>query len=102
MDVLRLSLEELGQLSLNNLFKSNTLKRACNSSLYRKKWAGINVAEIRNYEDFAKLPYITSKEVRQAIYEQPIDQILCAQPAHWFSTTGTLACQSGCPTPKKT
>jgi len=101
MDVLRLSLEELGQLSLNNLFKSNTLKRACNSSLYRKKWAGINVAEIRNYEDFAKLPYITSKEVRQAIYEQPIDQILCAQPAHWFSTTGTTGLSKWLPYTKK-
>ncbi len=89
MDVLGLPLEELAQLSLNNLFHYKTLQRASNSSIYKQKWAGINVEKIKTYEDFAQLPYTTSKEVRQAIYEQPIDQLLCGTPVHWFSTTGT-------------
>ena len=89
MDVLGLPLEELAQLSLNNLHHYKTLQRASTSSIYKQKWAGINVEQIKSYEDFSKLPYITSKEVRQAIYEQPIDQLLCGTPVHWFSTTGT-------------
>lgn len=89
MDVLQLPLEELAQLSLNNLFHYKTLQRASTSSIYKQKWADINVEQIKTYEDFATLPYITSKEVRQAIYEQPIDQLLCGTPVHWFSTTGT-------------
>ncbi len=89
MDVLGLPLEELGKLSLTNLFQHKTLQRAVQSSIYKQKWAGINVEEIKTYEDFQKLPYITSKEVRQAIYEQPIEQLLCGKPVHWFSTTGT-------------
>lgn len=89
MDVLHLPLEELGQLSMQNLHQYETLERANKSVLYRKKWASINVAEIKTYEDFTQLPYITSKEVRQTIYEQPIDQILCGKPVQWFSTTGT-------------
>jgi phenylacetate-coenzyme A ligase PaaK-like adenylate-forming protein len=89
MDVLQLSLEELGQLSMDNLFCYETLKRASNSVIYKKKWAGINVEKIETYEDFAKLPYTASKEVRQAIYEQPIEQVLCGKPVQWFSTTGT-------------
>ncbi|MGD6932959.1 MAG: phenylacetate--CoA ligase family protein [Candidatus Bathyarchaeia archaeon] len=89
MDVLRLSLEELAKLSMNNLLKYETLQRASKSSIYKAKWAGINVEKIRTYEDFAQLPYTTTKEVRQAIYEQPIDQILCGKVVHWFSTTGT-------------
>jgi phenylacetate-CoA ligase len=89
MDVLHLPLEELGKLSFSNLLHHETLKRAGNSCLYKKKWAGINIAEIQSYEDFAKLPYITSKEVRTALYEQPIDQLLCGKVTNWFSTTGT-------------
>ncbi len=101
MDLLHLPLEELGQLSFDTLLSSGTLRSACKSSLYRKKWADLNIAEIRSYEDFAKLPYITSKEVRQAIYEQPLDQVLCAQPAHWFSTTGTTGLSKWLPYTKK-
>jgi phenylacetate-CoA ligase len=89
MDVLRLSLEELAQLSFNNLMHFKTLQRASKSSIYKTKWANINVEEIKTYEDFSQLPYVTSQEVRQALYEQPIDEILCGKPVHWFSTTGT-------------
>jgi phenylacetate-coenzyme A ligase PaaK-like adenylate-forming protein len=89
MDVLRLPLGELAQLSFNNLLRYETLVRASKSSLYKKKWQAIDAAQIKSYEDFSKLPYTTTKEVRQAIYEQPIDDILCGKPLHWFSTTGT-------------
>jgi phenylacetate-coenzyme A ligase PaaK-like adenylate-forming protein len=89
MDALHLPLEELGKLSFNNLLHYKTLQRASTSSIYKTKWAGFNVEKIASYEEFSKLPYTTTKEVRQAIYEQPIDQILCGKPVHWFSTTGT-------------
>ncbi|MGD6810958.1 MAG: phenylacetate--CoA ligase family protein [Candidatus Bathyarchaeia archaeon] len=89
MNVLCLSLEELAQLSLNNLLRYETLQRACKSSIYKEKWAGINVDNIITYEDFSQLPYTTANEVRQAMYEQPIDQVLCGKVVHWFSTTGT-------------
>ena len=91
MDVLHLPLDQLAQLSMQNLLYYQTLERASNSSLYNAKWkaAGIKPQEIKSYADFAKLPYTTSREVRKAIYEQPLDQILCAKPVHWFSTTGT-------------
>lgn len=89
MDVLRLPLEELGKLSFKNLLHYETLKHACKSSIYKTKWAGFDVENIASYEEFSKLPYTTTKQVRQAIYEQPIDQILCGKPLHWFSTTGT-------------
>jgi phenylacetate-coenzyme A ligase PaaK-like adenylate-forming protein len=91
MDVLRLPIDKLAELSMQNLLHYKTLERASVSSLYNTKWAevGINVKEITTYEDFAKLPYTTSKEVRSAIYEQPINKILCSKPVHWFSTTGT-------------
>ena len=91
MDVLRLPLDKLAELSMQNLLHHKTLERASTSSIYNAKWtaAGINAKEITNYEDFAKLPYTTSKEVRRAIYEHPIDKILCSKPVHWFSTTGT-------------
>ncbi|XHH08853.1 MAG: phenylacetate--CoA ligase family protein [Candidatus Bathyarchaeia archaeon] len=89
MDVLRLPLEELGKLSFYNLLHHKTLERASRSSIYKTKWAGLDVETIVSYEEFSKLPYTTTKEVRQAIYEQPIDKILCGKPLHWFSTTGT-------------
>jgi phenylacetate-coenzyme A ligase PaaK-like adenylate-forming protein len=89
MDVVNLPLEELAHLSFSNLLHYETLERASHSSLYKQKWSGINAAEIRSYDDFVKLPYTTTKEVRQAIYEQPLDDILCGKPLHWFSTTGT-------------
>lgn len=91
MDILHLSLDQLAQLSMQNLLHYQTLERANNSNLYNAKWeaAGIKPQEIKSYADFAKLPYTTSREVRKAIYEQPLDQILCSKPVHWFSTTGT-------------
>jgi phenylacetate-coenzyme A ligase PaaK-like adenylate-forming protein len=67
MNVLCLSLEELAQLSLNNLLRYETLQRACKSSIYKEKWAGIDVDKIITYEDFSQLPYTTANEVRQAI-----------------------------------
>ncbi len=91
MDVLHLSLDELSEVCMQNLLFYNTLERASFSIVYKSKWktAGINAKEITSYEDFAKLPYTTTKEVRAAIYEHPIDEILCSKPVHWFSTTGT-------------
>ncbi|MCW4023446.1 MAG: hypothetical protein NWF01_00210 [Candidatus Bathyarchaeota archaeon] len=91
MDILSLPLDKLAELSMQNLLHYKTLERASTSSLYNAKWvaAGINVKEITTYEDFSELPYTTSKEVRSALYEQPIDKILCSKPVHWFSTTGT-------------
>lgn len=69
----------------------NTLERAYTSSLYREKWkaAGIKPEEIQSYKDFIQLPYVTSREVRKAVYEAPLDGVLCSKPVHWFSTTGT-------------
>jgi len=80
-----------------------TLERACKSSLYREKWgkAGIKPDEIKSYSDFAKLPYVTSREVRKAIYESPIDEVLCAKPVHWFSTTGTTGLSKWIPYGKR-
>ncbi len=91
MDVLHLPLDMLAELSMHNLFHYKTLERANTSSIYSAKWAaaGIDVKKITNYEDFAKLPYTTTKEVRKAIYENPLDKVLCSKPVHWFSTTGT-------------
>jgi phenylacetate-coenzyme A ligase PaaK-like adenylate-forming protein len=91
IDTLHLPLEQLAELSMHNLLYFKTLQRAVASSLYREKWetAGVNVEEIKSYRDFAQLPYTTSREVRRAIYESPIDGVLCSKPIHWFSTTGT-------------
>ena len=91
MDTLHLPLNQLAELCMQNLLGYRTLERAGTSSIYQAKWmaAGIRSEDIKSYADFAKLPYTTSREVRRAIYEQPIDEVLCAKPVHWFSTTGT-------------
>src|SRR5665647_1371748 len=91
MNNLQLPLNELAQLSLQNLKKYKTLERASSSCVYKQKWnaAGIRAEQIRTYEDFSQLPYITSKELRNKIYENPIEEILCSKPVHWFSSSGT-------------
>lgn len=91
MNNLQLPLNELARLSLQNLKKYKTLERASSSCVYKQKWnaAGIRAEQIRTYEDFSQLPYITSKELRNKIYENPIEEILCSKPVHWFSSSGT-------------
>jgi phenylacetate-CoA ligase len=102
-DNLHLPLKQLAELSFNNLIHYQTLERACKSSLYREKWgkAGIKTQEIKSYSDFAKLPYVTSREVRKAIYENPLDEVLCTKPIHWFSTTGTTGMSKWIPYGKR-
>ena len=58
MDVLHLPLDQLAQLSMQNLLYYQTLERANNSNLYNAKWeaAGIKPQETKSYADFAKLP----------------------------------------------
>jgi phenylacetate-CoA ligase len=84
-------LEQLAKLSVQNLLNYKTLERANTSSLYREKWkaAGIKPEEIKSYKDFVQLPYVTSRDVRRAIYDSPLDEVFCSKPVHWFSTTGT-------------
>jgi phenylacetate-CoA ligase len=91
MDVLKLPLDQLATLGLENLKKYKALERASKSSAYNKRWneANIKVDEINTYEDFSRLPFITSKQLRNLIYENPIDELLCCKPIHWFSSSGT-------------
>ncbi len=91
MDTLHLPLNKLAEFSMQNLLQYETLERASKSALYRDKWkaAGVKADEVKSYEDFSRLPFSTTKEIRRAIYELPIDEILCGKPVHWFSTTGT-------------
>jgi phenylacetate-coenzyme A ligase PaaK-like adenylate-forming protein len=98
MNVLCLSLEELAQLSLNNLLRYETLQRACKSSIYKEKWAGIDVDKIITYEDFSQLPYTTANEVRQAMYEQPIDQFCVEKWSIGFQLQAQQGFRSGCRT----
>lgn len=103
MDILHLPIEQLAQLSFQNLIKYSTLERANKSKIYTEKWkkAGINPQKIKNYQDFSKIPFTTSKEVRKAIYEFSIEDVLCSTPVHWFSTTGTTGLSKWLPYGKR-
>ena len=60
--------------------------------MYRERWkaAGVRPEEIETYEDFVKIPFITSRDLRKAINGAPIEDVLCSNDvAHWFCTTGT-------------
>jgi phenylacetate-CoA ligase len=90
-DVMRLTLDQLAALSLRHLKDSRTLERGAKSVLYREKWkaAGIAAEQIITYDDFARIPYITGRDVRKAMNEYPIEDVLCSNEViHWFSTTG--------------
>ena len=91
MDILRLPLEELAKLSMDRLIELETLERASKSRLYRDKWraAGIQPEKIETYDDFAKLPFVTSREIREIMFKGPIEEVVCSDVAHWFCTTGT-------------
>jgi phenylacetate-CoA ligase len=91
MDVLHLPLKELAAFSMRRLTDLKTLEKASKSILYREKWktAGIQPEKIETYDDFAKLPFITSKELRETIAKGPIEEVLCSEVVHWFCTTGT-------------
>lgn len=91
MDILRLPLEELAKLSMDRLIELETLERASKSLLYRDKWkaAGIQPEKIETYDDFAKLPFVTSREIREIMFKGPIEEVVCSDVAHWFCTTGT-------------
>jgi phenylacetate-coenzyme A ligase PaaK-like adenylate-forming protein len=102
-DHLHLPLNKLAELSIHNLLHYKTVERASKSSLYHQKWvkAGVKAEDVKSYSDFAKLPYVTSREVRRAIYENPLEEVLCAKPIHWFSTTGTTGLSKWIPYGKR-
>jgi len=103
-DVLHLTLDQLAALSLQRLKDSGTLKRGAKSALYREKWkaAGIAPEEIITYDDFARIPYITGRDVRKAMNEYPIEDVLCSNAViHWFSTTGTTGTSKWIPYGRK-
>jgi phenylacetate-CoA ligase len=77
---------------LQRLRDYKTLERASESALYREKWraAGIGGEEIETYEDLTKIPFITGRDLRNAINDAPIEEVLCSDlVVHWFSTTGS-------------
>jgi len=77
---------------MQHLRDYRTLERASKSSLYRDRWraAGINPEAVETYEDFTKIPFTTGRELRSAINEGPLEEVLCSDAVlHWFSTTGT-------------
>jgi phenylacetate-CoA ligase len=85
-------LGQLATISMQHLKDYRTLERASKSTLYRERWraAGIRPEEIETYEDFIKIPFITSRDLRKAINEDPLEKVLCSEEVvHWFSTTGT-------------
>lgn len=91
-DVMQLALDQLAELSLRRLKDSRTLERGAKSVLYREKWkaAGIAAEDIMTYDDFARIPYTTGRDVWKAMNEYPIEDVLCSNSViHWFSTTGT-------------
>jgi phenylacetate-CoA ligase len=91
-DIPHLPLEQLAALGLRRLQDSATFERAGRSLLYRDKWsaAGIRPGDIRTYDDLARVPYLTSRELRAAMNDGPLEDILCSPDvAHWFATTGT-------------
>jgi len=91
MDILNRPLEELAKLSMNRLMELKTLERASKSLLYRDKWeaAGIQPEKIETYDDFAEIPFVTSREILEIMFKGPIEEVLCSDVAHWFCTTGT-------------
>ena len=91
MDILRLPLEELAKFSMHRLKKLGTLERASKSLFYQDKWraAGIQPEKIETYDDFAELPFVTSRELREILIKGPMEKVLCSDVAHWFCTTGT-------------
>jgi phenylacetate-CoA ligase len=92
VDIKQLPLEQLASIVLQRLRDYKTLERANKSALYREKWraAGISVEEIETYEDFTKIPFITGRDLRNAINDAPIEEVLCSDLVlHWFSTTGS-------------
>ena len=91
-DILRLPLEQLALVSMRHLRDDRVFERAAQSTLYLEKWraAGIRVEDIETDEDFNRIPFITSQDLRKAINEDPLEKVLCSDTVvHWFSTTGT-------------
>lgn len=103
-DVLHLTLDQLAALSLQRLRDSRTLERGAKSALYREKWkaAGIVAEEIMTYNDFARIPYISGRDVRNAMNEHPIENVLCSNEViHWFSSNGTTGTPKWIPYSRK-
>lgn len=92
VDIKHLPLEQLAEISMQHLRDHRTLERASKSSLYRGRWrvAGIDPETVETYEDFTKIPFITGRELRNAINEGPMEEVLCSDAVlHWFMSTGT-------------
>jgi phenylacetate-CoA ligase len=103
-DVMHLPLDRLAALSLRRLKDSRTLERAAKSVLYREKWkaVGIVAEEITTYDDFARIPYITGQDLRKAMKEYSIEDVLCSNAViHWFSSTGTTGTSKWIPYGRK-
>ena len=91
-DILRLPLEQLALVSMRHLRDDRVFERAAKSTLYLEKWraADIRIEDIETDEDFDRIPFITSQDLRKAINEDPLEKVLCSDTVvHWFSTTGT-------------
>lgn len=91
-DILYLPSGQLAELSFRRLRESNTLERAAKSALYRCRWEATNIEpeKIVTYKEFSQIPFITGRDIREALNTNPIENVVCSDAiVHWFSTTGT-------------
>jgi phenylacetate-CoA ligase len=100
VDIKRLPLEQLAAISMQHLRDYKTLERASKSSLYRERWrvASVIPEAVETYKDLAKIPFITGRELRSAINEGPMEEVLCSNAVlHWLTTTGTTGASKWIP-----
>jgi len=97
MDVLNLPLDQLAELSMDNLNTSKTLERASRSGLYKEKWkaAKSSLKKFKRTMTFLNSLYLTSKELRKAMYEQPIGRHFMFEVAHCLVQPVQRVCQNG-------
>ncbi len=103
-DILHLPPEQLAELSFRRLRESKTLERAAKSALYRCKWeaADIKPEGIVTYKEFSEIPFITGREIREALDKNPIENVVCSDAiVHWFSTTGTTGTSKWIPVSRR-
>ena len=85
-------LEELIKLQNRKLRERRVIERAYKSPLYSRIWKkhDIRSEDIKKREDLKKLPFITGKDLKKAILNGKIEDIICTQNVRlWFSTSGT-------------
>ena len=72
--------------------ESRVIERAYRSSLYNKIWGKYDVkpTDIQSRDDLKKLPFITGKDLKEAIINGRIEDLICSENVRlWFSTSGT-------------